>query len=215
MPYPQQKEQYRKGVQVGFRRRMLGVAPNQFRGHVLHRSPDLAGRVTVDADVVVVANQDIAGGRIEHHIATRDVSVAMPAEMQRPVAVYGLVGNLAQRVETGHRLAPGPDFAQVGETASIDERHQVTELTQPRGCNQVLGPDETTPGGAARRAVVDQVADRGSLILGGLFDVVPLQGLASVSTVDEVNSALPAFTQFFLHHQGSLGRLREDLLTDR
>src|SRR5208283_5198766 len=96
VPDPEVEEQDRQGVEVSLSRGVTLLA-DQLRGHVFERSPDLAVGLAVDADIVVVADQDITGFRVKHQVSCRDIPVAVAGEVKRPVTVCELVRDLAER----------------------------------------------------------------------------------------------------------------------
>ena len=100
MPYPQLKQQHRQRMQIGFRRGGCFIA-DEIGSHVLHRAPDLTGGVAIDSDVVVIADQDLAGARVEHQVAFGDVAITHPAQVQHAIAVGHLKRDLAQFRQSG------------------------------------------------------------------------------------------------------------------
>ena len=103
VPDPDIEEEDCQSVEIGLGR---GVAfpADELRGHVLHRAPDLAAGLAVHPDVVVVADEHVAGLWIEHQVSRRDVPVTVAREVEGPVAVRKLVRDLAERCKARDRF---------------------------------------------------------------------------------------------------------------
>ena len=76
-----------------------GLAPHDFRRHEVRRAQDVAA-LAVDADVVVVADLNVARSRIDEQVAETDVGVAQPARVQREKGV-GQVAAARQTTSSG------------------------------------------------------------------------------------------------------------------
>ena len=80
VPDPQVEQQHGQRVQVGLRRR-VGLPKHHFGRHVLHGPKHLALRLPIDADIVVVTDENIARVWIEHQIAGCNVPIAVATQM--------------------------------------------------------------------------------------------------------------------------------------
>src|SRR5271157_6117067 len=103
VPDPEVEEQNRQSVEVSLSRGVTLLA-DQLRRHVFERSPDLAVGLAVDADIVVVADQNITGFWVKHQVSCRDIPVAVAREMERTVTVCELVRDLAERGDPRDRF---------------------------------------------------------------------------------------------------------------
>ena len=76
MPDPEIEEEHREGVEVGLGRRVV-LRPDYLRCHILHCAPDLALGLSVDTDVIVVTDENVAGCRVKHKVAGGDIPVTV------------------------------------------------------------------------------------------------------------------------------------------
>jgi len=86
MPDPKVEEQNRQRVQVGLGGR-IGLTADQFRGHIFERAPNLGPRLAVDADVIVIADENVATEWVEHSSCRGRCRGSNAGEVQGAVAV--------------------------------------------------------------------------------------------------------------------------------
>ena len=110
----------RAGRRIGFPRRHFGR-------HVFPGAHYLRDGRSVRADIVVVADADVAGPGVEQQVAVRDVAVALAAGMQGLGAARRQEGDAALGRQRRFRRPVAEHVVQVAEPARVDERHDVAE----------------------------------------------------------------------------------------
>jgi len=213
MPDPEIEEEYSERMEVRLGRR-IDLSTDNFRSHVFHRAPDLAAGLPVHTDVVIIADEDIAGHRVEHQVSCRDIPVTVTGEVKGTVTVGELVRDLTECGKVRDGLEVGPDFAELCILLCVYAVHEVPELAGAFCGDKVERPDKAFPPGAEGGSCPDEIQDGSPLFRGGLFRLVPFDCLVAPGPFYEIDLSLRPFPEFFYDFQLPAGQLCPDTLAE-
>src|SRR6185503_13014006 len=94
------EQQYRERKEIGLRAGN-SLASDDLRRHEAWRAVDRAVRLVVNSNVVVVANQDLAGAGIEESVSERDIAVAQTTCVKLQVAMGKLEAGGGESAKAG------------------------------------------------------------------------------------------------------------------
>ncbi len=166
------RERIEIGADVGPRFLAHDLGRHEARG-----AEDIAEAFTIDRDVVVVADGNLARLGIEENVAEGNIAVAEAERVEPQEAVGQLQRHGCEGAEGGIDHA-GHQLGHAAE-ARLAQRHQVTETGMALADGDVERPEEAV----VRRSLVDQALERDTLAAGGAVGEIPLHG--AILAVDD------------------------------